>query len=132
MDNSILTKIIIVLIGTFVTFLLSLLAFKLQKKRPKLTWRKLSNIKIPANQLTGVNWLIENIGNQYAKDVNVIVKLPNEATFRTLDCVSSEIALEYTNILNEANNEVKIHIPIFPQNISLDISSLIKNFSNEI
>lgn len=132
MDITLIKDISLVLAGAFVTFLFTLLVLKIQNKTPKITWRKLSNLHIPANNLTGVNWIIENQGNKSAKKIRILVKLSDGSSFKTLDCISSESALEFTKDVNDECNEAIIIIPIFPHNLSLDISALISDCNDEI
>jgi len=129
MDFALVKDIFLVVIGAFSTFLFTLLIMKLQKKKPDITWRKLSNINIPANNLTGINWIIENQGNKSAKDVSIQLQLGEHGKFETIDCQASESALIFNSEINTNSNELSINIPVFPNGISVDISSLVKDLS---
>ena len=129
MDFTLVKDIFLVVIGAFSTFLFTLLVMKLQKKKADITWRKLSNINIPANNLTGINWIIENQGNKSAKDVSIQLQLEEHGKFENIDCQASESALIFNSEISSSSNELNITIPVFPHEISIDISSLVKDLS---
>lgn len=132
MEFSLVKDIFLVIIGAFFTFVFTLLILRLQKKKANITWRKLSNINIPANNLTGINWIIENQGNKSAKNVSIQLKLSGNEKFETIDCQPSENALVFTHNTNVELNKLNINIPVFPNGLSLDISSLVKDLSGNI
>lgn len=132
MDFGLVKDIFLIIIGAFFTFIFTLVVLKVQQKKPNITWRKLSNIKIPANNLTGINWIIENQGNKSAKNVSVQLKLGAIGKFETIDCQASENALNFTRNTNNDSDMLSIDIPLFPQGISFDISSLVKDLTGNI
>ncbi|MBM9521265.1 hypothetical protein JWG39_15705 [Desulforhopalus vacuolatus] len=132
MEISLVKDIFLVIIGAFSTFFFTLLVLKIQKKKANITWRKLSNIHIPANNLTGIKWIVENQGNKSAKEISIQLKLKEGQRFETIDCKPSENALSFSQELNTESNNVIIKIPLFPNGISLDISSLVKDFNDKI
>ena len=132
MDLFAFKDIFLVIFGAILTFVFGVLILKIQNKKPKITWRRLSAIKIPVNNLTGISWIIENQGSKSAKDVTILLRLSDETRFESINCNASEEALDYSCNVNDIGTELILKVPVFVGGVSFDISSLIKNLDNNI
>jgi len=125
MSFTLIKNIFLLLIGGLITFIFNYLISKLQRREPKIEWKKLPDISITSQSLTGLSWLIESTGKSSSKNVKIRFTLPENSTFQSFEIETSEPALEYNIIEQQDSQKRIIEIPTFPQGITICISTLI-------
>ena len=130
MGLELIKSIFLVLLGGFITFVITLITGRIQRRDPNIEWRKFPDLQIASEGLTGISWLIENNGRKSAKNVRVTFQLPETAQFQSFEVEASESALKLDVTEEQGQPSKSIVIPIFTQNVAIGVSCLVSNLLN--
>lgn len=118
-------NIALLVIGGVITFLFTFVYRRLTQRSVHLTWRILPPVHLPSLELVAFNVIAANRGNDVAKNVRVIIALPQNSEIGSLEIQPSEAALRYSlNVHKEEKNKIDVEFPFFQSGVDCVFSFL--------
>lgn len=130
MDVVSLLKGLAVLIGGgLITLAVTLIANRVQTRKPRLIWRLLPPISFPSQGLTAFNVTIANDSAADAENVRVVINHPQEAVIQSFEIQVSEPAMAYAIENTGRTNQLAVNFPLFARGIDCVCTFLGKGLS---
>ena len=117
-------NIFLLFLGGGITFLFTFLYHRISERKPILRWRILPPVQLASQDLTALNINISNSGTLGAKNVRVIINVPEDSDISSLEVHPSESALTFKKREMESKHSAEILFPYFHSQIDCIISFL--------
>ena len=114
---SLLKDLSLLIVGGLITLAVTVIASRIQTRKPRLVWRLLPPVSFPSQGLTAFNVTIANDSAADAENVRVVINHPQEAAIQSFEIQVSESAMAYNVVDSERPNQLAVSFPLFARGI---------------